>query len=89
MALFFLIFVLLLMIALIVLFAFPPHRWAERVTKDPTKKGAQVAPQRVLQSAGTCDGDQTGPRAGAGCGSRWHMLSLQIRREVQQARRVH
>lgn len=38
MALFFLIFVLLLMIALIVLFAFPPHRWAERFTKDPKKK---------------------------------------------------
>ncbi len=38
MALFFLIVVLLFMVALIVLFAFPPQRWAERVTKDPKKK---------------------------------------------------
>ena len=38
MALFFLIVVLLLMVALITLFAFPPHRWAEWFTKDTKKK---------------------------------------------------
>jgi hypothetical protein len=37
-ALFFLIVVLLLMVVLITLFAFPPHRWAERFTKDSKKK---------------------------------------------------
>lgn len=38
MALFFLIVVLLFMVALIALFAFPPHRWAERFTKDKDTK---------------------------------------------------
>jgi hypothetical protein len=37
-ALFFLIVVLLLMVALIALFAFPPHRWAEWFAKDSKKK---------------------------------------------------
>jgi hypothetical protein len=37
-ALFFLIVVLLLMVALITLFAFPPHRWAEWLNKDTKKK---------------------------------------------------
>ena len=37
-ALFFLIVVLLLMVALITLFAFPPHRWAEWFTKGSKKK---------------------------------------------------
>lgn len=37
-ALFFLIVVLLFMVALITLFAFPPHRWAEWFTKDSKKK---------------------------------------------------
>jgi hypothetical protein len=36
-ALFFLIVVLLLMVALITLFAFPPHRWAQWL-KDTKKK---------------------------------------------------
>jgi len=38
MALFFLIVVLLFMVALITLFAFPPQRWAEWFTKDTDKK---------------------------------------------------
>lgn len=38
MALFFLIVVLLLMVALITLFAFPPHRWAEWMNKGNKKK---------------------------------------------------
>jgi hypothetical protein len=37
-ALFFLIVVLLFMVALIALFAFPPQRWVERFTKDSKKK---------------------------------------------------
>ena len=37
-ALFFLIVVLLLMVALIALFAFPPLRWAEWFAKDNKKK---------------------------------------------------
>jgi hypothetical protein len=37
-ALFFLIVVLLFMVALIALFAFPPQRWAEWFTKDTGKK---------------------------------------------------
>jgi hypothetical protein len=37
-ALFFLIIVLLFMVALIALCAFPPQRWAEWFTKDTGKK---------------------------------------------------
>jgi hypothetical protein len=36
-ALFFLIVVLVFVVAVIVLFAFPPHRWAEKVTKGKKK----------------------------------------------------
>ena len=38
MALFFLIVVLLFMVGLITLFAFPPQRWVEWFTKDSKKK---------------------------------------------------
>ena len=41
MALFLLIVVLLLMVALITLFAFPPHRWAAGLTKDSQNKESQ------------------------------------------------
>jgi uncharacterized protein with PQ loop repeat len=37
-ALFFLIVVLLFMVGLITLFAFPPQRWVEWFTKDSKKK---------------------------------------------------
>jgi hypothetical protein len=37
-ALFFLIVVLLFMVALITLFAFPPHRWVEWFNKGAKKK---------------------------------------------------
>lgn len=50
---------------------------------------AEIPTQRAPQSARTRDGDQTRPRAGAGCASRWHILSLHIRREVHHAPRVH
>ena len=37
MALFFLLVVLFFLVAIITLFVFPPHRWAERFTKGKKK----------------------------------------------------